>query len=263
MAGAERGQQRLGCMVALFLVAKVAMSAEPTAEERLFDQPQAVQDFDPIEGPHPAVALRCHWYGDLMIRETQTDSPGFGPAYVVYGNAGGARPVCRSAPTARDTKLNLQEQTLLGRKGPYVVFEPTDTPSGPEQFIILHLLDGKQVYGDRRSDVAVNGKAGGISAVALEGSALRINFMRSYDAQCSLITDGAACWAKTMRDGHFARAIASQAPPIPDCVRSYKGAAGVKPSDSSTIVYDVDMTVTPTGKVDVLSRGPVGCLPPD
>ena len=118
MAGAERGQQRLGCMVALFLVAKVAMSAEPTAEERLFDQPQAVQDFDPIEGPHPTVALRCHWYGDLMIRETQTDSPGFGPAYVVYGNAGGARPVCRSAPTARDTKLNLQEQTCLAEKGP-------------------------------------------------------------------------------------------------------------------------------------------------
>ena len=258
----KRQPRIIAALATCFAAASLAFAGEPTAEEKLFDPPLAIQDLEPIEGPHPAQAVRCHWYGDFMIRETNTDSPGFGPSYVVHPGPGGARPVCRAAPTASDTKLDMESQALLGRKGPYLVFETTDA-NGPEPFLVVHLPDGRQIYDDKRNLFTVKGKDGGFHAVTLDGDLLHLKYSRGYDAPCSLIKDGAACWARTMKEGHFARAVASQPPPIADCVAAYKGQNGATAKDASTIVYDVDMTVTPAGKVSVLSRGPVGCLPPN
>ncbi len=234
-------------------------AAEPMPEEKLFDVPSANQELDATAGPHPAEALRCHWYADLMIRETATDSPGMGPSYVVHPGSRGARPVCRAAPGAGDIKLDVESQTLLGRKGSYVVYQSTDAP-GAEPFVVLHLSDGHQVYTDQKSALPTKTSAAGLHAVTVEGDALHLRYLRAYDATCSLLKDGDACWSKAMKEGRFSRAIAAQSPPIADCRAAYKGSAEAA-SYPSTIVYDVDMTVTPDGKVSVRSRGPLGCLP--
>ena len=238
-----------GVVLAACLFARPVFAAETTAEEKLFDQPVATQDLDAVGGAHAQEAVRCHWFADLMIRETQTDSPGFGPAYVVYPGPGGARPVCRAKPTARDTKLDMQSEALLGRKGAYLVFELTDS-FGAEPFFVLHLPDGRQVYTDQT--------ASGVEAVAVEGDALRLRYQRGYDAPCSLLTQGVACWRQAMQAGHFARAIASQPPP--DCAAAYKAVPELPASNPSTIVYDVEVRVAPAGRATVVSRGRVGCL---
>ena len=196
---------------------------------------------------------------DGLIRETQTDSPGFGPSYVVRPSAGGLRPACRAALASRHTKLNMQAQALLGRKGPYAVFEATDAPDA-EPFTIWRLSDGQKLYSDQKSLSATTTSAAGIEAVGLEGDTLRLRYLRYYDARCSLLTEGAACWARAMREGHFANVVTTQAPPIANC-RSVYATAGVAAGFTSAIVYVVEITVTIAGKVTVLSRGPIGCLP--
>ncbi len=239
--------------LAACLLAHPILAAEPTAEEKLFDRPVAVQKLDAVEGPHPAEAITCTWYADLMIRETGTDSPGTGPAYVVRPGPAGERPVCRAAATGRDVMLGTDNLFLLGRKGPYLVFEETDA-NGPEPFFVRHLPEGRQIYTDQTG--------AGLAAVSLQGDALRLRYERDYAAPCSLLKDGAACWSRAMREGHFARAVASQPPPT-DCAATYKLASGVTSDMASLIVYEVDMTLTPDGRAAVLSRGRVGCQPQD
>ena len=256
----RRRQLQFGFILAASLVIRPGAAAEPTAEEKLFDQPQATQDLDRVDGAHPADAVRCRWYDDLMIRETQTDSPGFGPSYVVHPGPGGARPACRASSSPRDIKLDMAGQALLGRKGPFAIYESTDAP-GAEPFVVWDLLEAREVYSDQKSQAPTETTPAGIHAVTLEGSTLHLRYLRGYDATCSLLKEDASCWTRTMRQGHFARVIAAQPPPIADCRATYK-AAGVAASNASTILYDVDMTVTTAGKVTVLSRGPIGCLPP-
>jgi hypothetical protein len=254
------GRGTLGLAMSIFALALGGAAAEALPDEKLFDPPDAFQDLPAIEGAHPAEALRCGWYADFMIRQTRTDSPAMGPSYVVRASPSGTRPVCRAAATPRDTRLELDSETLLGRKGDYLIYEATDA-NGAEPFIVLHLPDGRQIYGDEKNDFPNAASKPGFQIVELQGQTLHLRYSRGYNASCSILKDGVACWNKAMKEGHFARAVASQPVPIESCATSYKVDNQTPSTDTSMIVYDVDMTLTAAGKATVLSRGPITCLP--
>ena len=240
--------------VAALMVCTTAAWAAPDSgtSPGLFDAPLAVQR---IEGPKltAAQSFECTWYADFMVRETETDSPQRGPSTLVRQPGGGARLPCPGKHAGSDVPLDSGETVFMGRKGPFLFYEATDTPD-VEPFSVWHAPDGKQVYAD------VMAASGGLKAMSVAGGVLHLTYVRAYAADCSLLKDGAVCWAKSMKAGHFSRAIAARPPPVAACAAPYR--AGQAPvGDASVITYDVEMSLTGDGKASVLSRGVVGCAP--
>ena len=207
--------------------------------------------FDKPLGADPDVGVqRCTYYPDLTVRETQTDSPGTGPTYLLPGAPGGKRAKC--GPGGRE--LNTSEEAFVGRKGGFLFFVPTDA-NGAEPFEILAVKDGSKLYDD-----VVEPEA--FKSASVSGEALHLVYTRGYDGSCSLLTGDGICWAKMMKAGKFAKAISEQAPPVAACQAGYN-AHGVKepPTLTSEITYDVDVTIEPGKKAVVNSRGVLGCKP--
>ena len=249
----------LASCTACYLLTLTA-AADPLPEEHLFDPPLSNQELEATEAPHPTDALRCHYYPDLMIRETQTDTPAMGPSYIVPPGPAGARSPCRAPATPRTTKLAVASETFLARKGPYLFYEATDA-NGASPFEIIHLPEARTIYTDKKSDFQTKNNGYGIEAVTLDSDALHLRYTRAYNASCSLPKDGAKCWTKAMREGHFPAAIATRPPPLADCAAAYKASAQIPVTDPSIIIYEVEMTLPPAGKPTILSRGKTGCLP--
>ena len=227
----------LGCLLVVFGPTNAA-----NAQSAVFDKPLAAD---------PAVGLqRCTYYPDLTVRETQTDSPATGPAYLLLGAVGSRRAAC----VAGGRKLDVAEQAFVGRKGGFLFFVPTDA-NGAEPFEVLSVKDGSKLYDDVMVPDA-------FKSASVSGEALHLVYTRGYDGSCSLLTGGAACWATMMKEGRFARAISQQAPPLAACHTSYDApGANEKPSYPSEITYDVDVTIEAGKKAVVNSRGQLGCRP--
>ena len=227
----------LGYILPLLCLASTAF-----AQPGVFDKPLAA---DPEVG-----VQRCTYYADLTVRETQTDSPGTGPTYLLHGGAGAKRAAC--GPGGR--KLNTSEQAFVGRKGGFLFFVPTDA-NGAETFEVLSVNDGSKLYDDVMVPEA-------FKSASVAGGVLHLVYTRGYDGSCSLLTGGAACWTKMMKEGRFAKAISERAPPVAACQAGYN-ATGAKEAATSTseVMYDVDVTIEAGKKAVVNSRGVLGCQP--
>jgi hypothetical protein len=246
----------LKCLV--FLVASITCACPAWAAPDsgtppgLFDPPQAVTR---IEGPNltAAQSFECTWYSDFMLRETETDSPGRGQSYFVQQPANGVPRACPGAHNSSDIPLDRGDTAFMGRKGKFLFYEATDAPSA-EPFSIWHVPDGRRIYSDSMNATS------GLKAISLVGEVLHLTYVRAYAANCSLLKDSASCWARSMKAGHFARAIAAQPPPVNACALSYR-TVQAPANDQSIILYTVEMVLTPDGKTTVLSRGQTGCEP--
>ena len=207
--------------------------------------------FDKPIGADPDVGVqRCTYYADLTVRETQTDSPGTGPTYLLPGAVGGKRGAC----VVGGRKLNTSEQAFVGRKGNFLFFVPTDA-NGAEPFEILSVKDGSKLYDDVMEPEA-------FKSASVSGEALHLVYIRGYNGSCSLLTGGGACWAKMMKEGKFAKAISERAPPMAACQAGYNAnGANDLPASTTEITYDVDVTIEPGKKAVVNSRGVLGCKP--
>ena len=221
-------------------------------EQRFFDKPEGVVATEATDGPHPQVAMRCTYFADTVIRETQTDSPGFGPAFVMTHQAGSPRPACSASTGLRETKIPVQNQALVGRKGGFLFFSSTEAPAS-EPFEIIRMRDGKSLYTDTR-------QAEHMKSVIADGDTLRLTYVRAVDAPCSIPQDGVVCWARTVKQSKFVRAIASQPAPIDACAASYRSSK-TPTTDPSMITYDVSLIIAGDEKPTILSRGSIGCEP--
>jgi hypothetical protein len=198
----------LKCLV--FLVASITCACPAWAAPDsgtppgLFDPPQAVTR---IEGPNltAAQSFECTWYSDFMLRETETDSPGRGQSYFVQQPANGVPRACPGAHNSSDIPLDRGDTAFMGRKGKFLFYEATDAPSA-EPFSIWHVPDGRRIYSDSMNATS------GLKAISLVGEVLHLTYVRAYAANCSLLKDSASCWARSMKAGHFARAVAAQPP---------------------------------------------------
>jgi hypothetical protein len=224
-------------------------------EVALFDKPLASETVPPGTGAHPTGEITCTWYRDFMVRETDTDTPGPGAAMRIPVSAAAGRPACGAAPPAEAIQLTKGDYSLLGRMGPFLLFAATD-PNGAVPFHVLAADDGRRLYSDGM-DVTV-----GLRAVTLEQGALRLRFLRGFNGSCSIVRDGAGCWAKMAREGMIGPALAASPPPVQVCVAAYRKAdPPATADDPSLITYEVDMTLDLSGSTRLLSRGPVGCEP--
>ena len=182
-----------------------ALAQDYYPEQRFFDKPEAVLAIGE-DGSDPDKAMRCTYFSDLLIRETQTNSPGFGPTFLTPREAGSARPACTASLSVRATRLATSSQGLIGRKSGFLFFSATDAP-GSEPFEVYRARDGKSLYTDTR-------EPDHWKFLTVAGDALTFSYMRAVDGTCSIPQNGVVCWNKIIKASKFVRAIASQPAPI-------------------------------------------------
>ena len=246
--------QRWLILATLACTSPVIAAPDNQTPPGLFDPPLAIKR---IEGPElsPAQSFECTWYSDFLLRETEIDGPGRGPSYLVAQPARASRLPCAAPHSATDIKLDGGNTAFIGRKGAFFFYDTSDT-FGVDPFSIWHAPDGKRLYTDVTTVTA------GLTAMSVTDGTLHLTYVRAYAGPCSIPQDGAACWQKALKAGHFVRAIAALPPPIQACAASYR-AAKATVSERSIITYAVEMTLTPDGKPTILSRTAPACEPDD
>jgi hypothetical protein len=239
--------------VVALMTGTVTAHAQSAAEREtaLFTHPVMVQRVPP-KSPGDAVGeIRCTYYPDLMVLETGTDTPypGFG---AIVPTSGG-RPACSVAVAQHGVPLKTERDYLIGRMGPYLAFAAAD-PNGAQDFQIIDAGTGRHIFADSR-------RWTGFQSVAIDNGALHLRYTRAVNGPCSIVKDGAACWAKMVKSGAIPQEMAQLPPSVQQaCAAAYrKGRVPDPPAAPSMVFYDLDVTLDAAGKVRVNSRGAVGC----
>src|SRR5262249_38342723 len=118
-------------------------------------------------------------------------------------------PECAEADIANEKVLNAKEWSgyFKGAKGNYVFFDADDGFNGGLGFAVYYGPDGKKLFDDA---------AKSWHAVKRKGARLRLRYVRTYLASCSLFADAQGCWAKIKQDTGLTQ------PTPPDCSAAYK-----------------------------------------
>ncbi len=218
---------------------------------RFFDPPTKIQTVKGGSGARPLPQVTCTFYADLMVRETGTDSPSPEAALIVPIVNPSRRPPCDRRIPAGRIRLDTMDFGLVGRSGPYLVFEASD-PQGAVPFSILDAASGHVVLRD-------SSKEGKIQVLETHGGALHLSYTRGINARCSVLQDD-ACWANMVREGTIPAEVGASPSPKTACALTYlKGKA--PPDDPSLVFYDVDLTLKGEGPPQMRRNGPIGCEP--
>jgi hypothetical protein len=238
-------------VVLLFSVATNAREMDKRIAA-LFDAPVATKIVPAKPSPNQGGEMICTYYGDFMIREVSTDSPAPEAATIIPVSVGSSRPACGMEHVANEIPLKSANYSFVGRKGPFLLFSETDA-NGSTGFIVLDATIGKVIYTD-----SMGGEM--IKSVSLENGVLHFRFTRGSNGSCSLIKDKDICWAKMAKEGTIPRALAERLPPVQACITAYQK-YNTPPDDPSIVTYDVETTLSTAGKINIISRGTVGCSP--
>ncbi|HEY2177980.1 MAG TPA: hypothetical protein VGH15_05305 [Caulobacteraceae bacterium] len=199
----------------------------------------------------PAGQITCTYWADLMVRESGTDTPDPDDAVLVPLSPGQARPACTARRIAGSVALETEGYALDGRKGRFLIWFASD-PNGAMAFKVIDARGGRILFED-----GVSPALGQSGVASLGPGVLRLRYRRGYNAACSIMKDGRACWSKLVAQGKVSPAL----PPLDRtaCKVAYKGVAA---DDPSVILYDVEATIDASGGQSHISpRGPAACLP--
>jgi len=217
----------------------------------LFDRPLATQTVLAMSDAEEGNELRCTYFRDFLIREKGTDTPAPAAAVIIAVAKAAARPPCKTASGA-EIPLKTENYSLVGRKGGYLVFQATD-PNGSVPFMVIDAATGKTIYTDGMVEDLIH-------AVTLANGILHLKYMRGMNGACSLLSDGKTCWDKLVADGTVPPELAQAPLPTQACQVTYRKDKAPN-DDPSVVTFEVDMTLDIAGKVQVISRGKVGCNP--
>lgn len=220
--------------------------------------PEPVQRTQVIKGRSDGSGgeVRCTFYADLMVRETDTDTPS--PEDTLLVRAGRTRPACNARPTA-GVRLKTAGFGLVGRAGPFLLFQESSS-HGSVPFVVIEARTGRTVI-EEISDAGID-EPGAMRITKAEPGALTLVFRRGFNASCSIVASPAACWRSIAGDRVAAmpQAVARLAPPAPACARSYRQASA--PADNpSVITYPAQVSWTASQGKRVTGSGPVECSP--
>jgi hypothetical protein len=207
-----------------------------------FDKPLSLQTVKPK--PDDSTEIRCTYFPDLMLRETQ-DGPSSENAAIVRN----AKSPCTAKAGPGETILDTNGMTLDGRRGAYLLFSDLD-PHGATGFVIIDAKSGKILLRDAALSNPV------LQNLALDNGNLRLRYKRGINAPCSLMQNAQGCWAQLVKEKLVPADL--KAPPGQICSDAY--ARDNAPRDNpSIVVYETEVVIDAGGSTKVLSRGAVQC----
>lgn len=207
-----------------------------------FDKPVSVRTITPK--PDDSTEIRCTYFADLMVRETQ-DGPASENAAIVRN----AKAPCTAMAGAGETVLDTNGMTLDGRRGAFLLFSDLD-PHGATGFVIIDATSGKILLRDAALSHPV------LQSLTLENGTLRLRYKRGVNAPCSLMENAQACWAQLVKEGLIPAEM--KAPSAAICAGAYARDKAPR-NNPSIVVYATDVTIDTGGSAKVLSRGAVEC----
>jgi hypothetical protein len=243
----------VGGVIAMLLPIAARCEDDPARLAKLLDRPTLVRKAPPKSENDPTGEITCTYYPDLMVRETGTDTPDPNNAALVPLAAGAARPACNAALHPHEIALTTEGFSLIGRKGPFLLFSATD-PNGAVPFMLLGASDGRAIFTDGTADDR------GIRNITVENGVLRLHYTRGFNASCSIMQDAAGCWSKLVAERKLPPDMAQPAPSSKLCAASYT-ADQAPADDPSMVTYDLELTLDLAGATQVLSHGAVECAP--
>ena len=195
----------------------------------------------------------CTVYRDFAVRVPGTDTPSPGDAALLAKAAS-----CPAGARAGGVRLDTGGFDLVGRSGPYLFFEQSDS-LGAIGFRVVDSRGGRTII----EDASLSGITGDPAlAVTATPTSLVLRYRRGLNADCSVLERSAACWRKITATpaNRVPAAIAHLAPPVAACRRSYH--AGSVPADNpSVIAYDVELRWSRGAAIQTRGAGPVDCTP--
>jgi hypothetical protein len=204
----------------------ILLAGEPTAMATiLLDHPLAEQTLsvpDPGGNPERALKIHCATYPTFMVRDVHEGSDiGTTSVSVV--------PVTPSAPAKCGVTQGPEAKELPafgsmaadGAVGRLLLLAWPDGANGATSFSIFDTVAVRKLYTDT---VKLNGFTR--FAVGPGGDTLDLSFVRVLNVPCSLLSGGAACWNRFVREAKLPAEIARREPPIQACASAYARAGG-------------------------------------
>jgi hypothetical protein len=225
--------------LAIMLIALPAVAQVPGD----FDPPRKMVTIPSSTSPPSGDAVTCVFYNDIMILMPGTDTPAPGDATILPPSTRCGRNVSSHGIT-----LLSDHSALVGRKGPYLIFEWTDR-QGAGNFTIFHIGNGRALFSDGFNS---------IDSVKLTNGMLQLRYNRGVNAPCSLFSDPDGCWFQMISTGEIPRGLFAGPPQVQDCAKSY----GKEPTtDYSILSYDQVLMINRRGYVKATPTGPLQCEP--
>lgn len=242
-----------------FGAALLAASVLAPAGASTFDKPQRVQVIklppEP-ENPQSTPTRSCTYYPGFLVKEI--DLGEVGAAELTITQVHGTPPQC-TTKIAGERKIAAETWSgyFKGAKGDFVFFDGEDGWNDGMPFAVLSATTGHKLFEDTR-------KGDGYAAIDLEEGALVLRYRRVWQAPCSLMADGDACWKKITAETSLPN------PPRPDCSAAYQAEMARTPKFAkdipalhTVIAYNAEAHYS-GGRLTIAPReGKVQCWLPD
>jgi hypothetical protein len=165
--------------------------------------------------PGQQSVVRCSIYAGFMVKEIDTAEVGDDQISVLPLASPAQRPACQAANRQGEKIVpsNTWGGYFLGVKAGYLFLSAEDGVNGGMGFAVLRGDDPTRLlYQDLAT---IEHDRVQFRAVSVESDGLHLRYTRLYAAQCSVQTDGTACWARIVAATHV------PATPAPDCAAGY------------------------------------------
>ena len=226
----------------------------PPATLALFDQPIRVTR-QRVKRQETGV-VRCYDYATFRVKELDYGDHGDDAISVTpaHGPDIYKRPACGKQDDPGEVVLKTGNGSyFIGAKAEFIYLVSTFRGDEGGQFWVQDGRTGQVVY----TDVA----SGDPKNIEVDGEKLTLTYDHSFSGDCSILTDGQACWDSIVKRKHLPAAIAKLPAPVAACQAGYAN----EPRDTSggnVFAYQVTVRVEQGSKPVVMDRGALICFPP-
>ena len=243
---------------ALVCLSGAAIAADyPSAENGLlgvvdvpsYGKPRSVSTPRRLESGAPWT-ITCYDYPGYRVKQLVGGGKGDLVASMEITPAGARLPVCGTQDDPGE-KLVAPGLFMTGARGGFVIFTINDAPT----HFFYDAASGKQVYKDEI-------EGGKVLSFQVTGDVATMSYVRHVSGPCPLLTGGASCWQRFVKEAKLSAEIARMGPPSASCEaasRGPDGPSGLKREDFRVLTYVATVTFYRNGHSTTVSRSNIGC----
>ncbi|MGV3549084.1 hypothetical protein [Rhizobium sp.] len=221
-----------------------------------FDQPVSIDNLDlPADKANPDVkpAVNCYRFKGFMVKEVDLGEVGAEKLAILPEDAKCVR------EDANEKKVtDPGAGYFLGVKNDFVFFQAADGSNGGMPFVVFDTKTMKPLFND-------SFEGADFEKVDDQGGKLVLDYIRTYSADCSLVSEGDACAAKIRKEAGL-----PEAAKLPSCDEAYNEEKKRTPDYAKEIdqlpsVISYPVTATFDGKAVAYAArdGEMSCRVPD
>ena len=249
---------RLGlALLALALSSAPVLAQQPASG---LDRPIADQTVKlPAAADETPSSLHCVTYSQFVVRELHSgDDIGMESVALLPRKPGAG---CTTEPVAGERVLDHQGMQLWGAVGGFVLLIWPDGANDATEFAVFDAETGRKLHGDSMKD----DDAGLISAhLTPDRHGLELRLIRVVAGPCSLVTGGAACWARFAATPGIPADVAHRPAPAAACAQAYQKAkllARRDQEDPSVVAFPLTVRISPDKPASLGPAGELSCWP--